>query len=115
MELANQIKARRKNLGWSQEVLAEKAFVSRQTVSNWENEKSYPDVHSLLLLSELFQISLDELIKGACRGFWYVSSCSFRTADDITQIIRKPSREIRTVLVLNPVNYAIPAVMIAIL
>lgn len=48
----------------SQEELAEKIYVTRQTISNWENGKSYPDIHSLLLLSSLFTISLDQLIKG---------------------------------------------------
>lgn len=38
--------------------------MTRQNVSNWENEKSYPDIHSLLLLSSLFDVSLDQLIKG---------------------------------------------------
>ena len=64
MEVGNQIKKHRNQNGWSQEVLAEKAFVSRQTVSNWENNKSYPDIHSLVLLGNIFNISLDELIKG---------------------------------------------------
>ena len=64
MEIGKTIKQHRAELGWSQEVLAEKAYVSRQTVSNWETEKSYPDVHSLLILSDLFGVSLDELIKG---------------------------------------------------
>lgn len=44
--------------------MAEKIFVTRQTVSNWENEKNYPDIHSLLLLSSVFEVSLDQLIKG---------------------------------------------------
>lgn len=48
----------------SQEELAEKIYVTRQTISNWETGKNYPDVHSLLLLSSLFHISLDQLIKG---------------------------------------------------
>ena len=48
----------------SQEELAEKVYVTRQTISNWENNKSYPDIHSLLLLTSLFNISLDQLIKG---------------------------------------------------
>ncbi len=48
----------------SQEELANRVYVSRQTISNWENDKSYPDVNSLVLLSEIFQISLDKLIKG---------------------------------------------------
>ena len=64
LEIGTTIKQHRAELGWSQEVLAEKAYVSRQTVSNWETEKSYPDVHSLLILSDLFGVSLDELIKG---------------------------------------------------
>ncbi len=64
MEIGTTIKQHRTELGWSQEALAEKAYVSRQTVSNWETEKSYPDVHSLLILSNLFGVSLDELIKG---------------------------------------------------
>ena len=64
MEIGNQIKKYRGKLNWSQETLAEKAYVSRQTVSNWENGKSYPDIHSLLLLGNLFNISLDELVKG---------------------------------------------------
>lgn len=64
MELGAQIKRLRNEHGWNQEQFAEKAYVSRQTVSNWENEKSYPDVHSLLILSDLFGVTLDELIKG---------------------------------------------------
>ena len=64
MELGGQIKRYRNEHNLSQEELAEKIFVSRQTISNWENGKSYPDIHSLLLLSNLFGISLDQLIKG---------------------------------------------------
>ena len=64
MELSIQIKKYRTELHLSQEELAEKVYVTRQTISNWENEKSYPDIHSLLLLSSLFNASLDQLIKG---------------------------------------------------
>ncbi len=64
MELSNQIRKYRTEHKLSQEELAEKVYVSRQTISNWENGKSYPDIHSLLLLSSLFEISLDQLIKG---------------------------------------------------
>ena len=64
MELSSRIKELRNEKGWSQEILAQRAYVSRQTISNWETEKSYPDVHSLLILSDLFGVSLDELIKG---------------------------------------------------
>lgn len=63
MELGTQIRKYRNERTLSQEALAEKVYVSRQTVSNWENDKSYPDVNSLVLLSEVFEISLDQLIK----------------------------------------------------
>jgi len=64
MNIASQIKNHRKIHNWSQDDLAEKVFVSRQTISNWETEKSYPDLHSLFILSNLFNVSLDELVKG---------------------------------------------------
>ena len=64
MNLGLQIKKYRNELNMSQDELAEKVFVSRQSVSNWENDKTYPDINSLLLLSEVFQVSLDQLVKG---------------------------------------------------
>ena len=64
MELAKHIKEQRARLGMSQEALAEAIFVSRQTISNWETDRTYPDVQSLLLLSALFDTTVDELIKG---------------------------------------------------
>ncbi len=64
MEIGKQIKKYRNEMEISQYELAEKIFVSRQTISNWENNKNYPDVKSLLLLSSLFNVSLDILIKG---------------------------------------------------
>lgn len=64
MKVYQQIKKYRKLCNFSQEELAEKIYVSRQTISNWENGKSYPDIDNLLRLSSLFEISLDTLIKG---------------------------------------------------
>lgn len=64
MEIGKQIKNFRTQMKLSQDDLALKVYVSRQTISNWENNKSYPDVKSLLLLSALFSISLDQLVKG---------------------------------------------------
>jgi len=64
MELGGQIKKHRDALGFSQEELAEKVFVTRQSISNWETGKTYPDLQSLLRLGSLFGLSLDELIKG---------------------------------------------------
>lgn len=64
MEIGKQIRKHRQDLKLSQDELAEKIFVTRQTISNWENDKNYPDIKSLLLLSSLFDISLDILVKG---------------------------------------------------
>lgn len=64
MEISKQIKKHRLDAELSQEELAEKIFVTRQTISNWENNRSYPDINSLILLSNFFDISLDILVKG---------------------------------------------------
>lgn len=64
MNISKQIRHFRERDQLSQEELAAKIYVSRQTISNWENERSYPDIHNLLLLSILFDVSLDELVKG---------------------------------------------------
>lgn len=64
MDISKQIKKYRLDSKLSQEDLAEKIFVTRQTISNWENGKNYPDINSLVLLSTLFGVSLDILVKG---------------------------------------------------
>ncbi|MDN6643296.1 MAG: helix-turn-helix domain-containing protein, partial [Lactococcus sp.] len=63
MEIGKRIKAYRSLLNFSQDDLAKKIFVSRQTISNWETDKTYPDIQSMIALSILFDVSLDELIK----------------------------------------------------
>lgn len=64
VELGKQIKKYRDELELSQDLLAEKIYVSRQTISNWETGKNYPDINSLLRLSEVFGVSIDALAKG---------------------------------------------------
>ena len=64
MEIGKKLKNARVQSGMTQENVAEKINVSRQTISNWENEKSYPDIISVIELSNLYSISLDELLKG---------------------------------------------------
>lgn len=64
MEIKKKLKDARANAGLTQEQVAEKIMVSRQTISNWENGKSLPDIISIINLSDLYQISLDELLKG---------------------------------------------------
>ena len=64
MELGSQIRKRRQTLGLSQDQLAERVYATRQSVSNWENGRTCPDIKSLLLLAEVFSVSLDDLVKG---------------------------------------------------
>lgn len=63
MILADKIMTQRKKNGWSQEELAEKMKVSRQSVSKWEGAQSVPDLEKILRLSRLFGVSTDYLLK----------------------------------------------------
>ena len=62
MDLGKKIIEMRKNAKLSQEQLAEKLDVTRQTISNWENGKFYPDIDALVKISKCFNISLDDLL-----------------------------------------------------
>lgn len=64
MILSEQIKLCRKQLGMNQADLADAIWVSRNTVSNWERGDTTPDIQSLVLMSALFGLSLDEMVKG---------------------------------------------------
>ena len=63
MEISKCIKDARQNNNISQESLAEQLGVSRQTISSWENGKSYPDLVSIIKMSDIFNISLDKMLK----------------------------------------------------
>lgn len=64
INVGQKLQMARNKQGLTQEQIAQQLQVSRQTISNWENNKSYPDIVSLITLSELYQISLDQLLKG---------------------------------------------------
>ena len=64
MEIEMILKKARENAGYTQEQVAERIRVSRQTISNWETGKTLPDIISIIDLSDLYQISIDELLKG---------------------------------------------------
>ncbi len=61
---SEQLKREREKLGWSQAELAEKLHVSRQSVSKWETGKNYPSIEVIIDLSDLFGITIDELLRG---------------------------------------------------
>ena len=67
MILADKITELRKKRGWSQEELAEKVDVTRQSVSKWESAQSTPDLDKILKLAEIFEVTTDELLKAEQR------------------------------------------------
>ena len=78
MQLGQAIAQIRKERGLTQEAFAKMYNVTRQTVSNWENEKSYPDLSTVVKISDEFNVSLDVLLKG-----------EFRMVKDIDKKIKK--------------------------
>ena len=64
MKLSDRIKEERNKLALSQDSLANELHVSRQAISKWETGQSYPDLEKLIQLSDIFGITLDELVRG---------------------------------------------------
>ncbi|MBS4177002.1 helix-turn-helix domain-containing protein [Lederbergia citrea] len=64
MNIGEKLKLRRKKTGFTQEQVAEKMHITRQTLSNWEVGKYFPDIDSIITLSQIYNLSLDELLLG---------------------------------------------------
>ena len=64
MDIGKRIRSRRMEMNMTQDELAEKLLVSRPAVSNWETGKNYPDLQIIVMLSEVLDVSLDDLLKG---------------------------------------------------
>lgn len=64
INVGQKLQKARKSQELTQEQIAEQLGITRQTISNWENNKSYPDIVSLIKLSDIYQVSLDSLLKG---------------------------------------------------
>ena len=92
MEIGKKLKKARVQSGYTQEEVAEQLQVTRQTISNWENEKSYPDIISVISLSEVYQISLDELLKGDDRMIKHL--------DETTNVV-KSNRKLLFAVIVN--------------
>lgn len=65
MLIGDKLKEARLKKNMTQEEVAEKIFISTQSISNWENNKTYPDIGNVIALSDLYDVSLDELLKGS--------------------------------------------------
>lgn len=84
MQIGKKIQQLRKLSGFTQEQLAEKLNVSRQTVSKWELGTSTPDLESMICFSKLFNVSLDDIIQD--EGEKVVTSNEKLTIEDLMQI-----------------------------
>jgi len=63
MIFGEKLKTERSKKGWSQEELAAKLYVSRQSVSKWENGQNYPGIEIIIKISDLFEVTIDELLR----------------------------------------------------
>ncbi|MBQ7918522.1 MAG: helix-turn-helix transcriptional regulator [Lachnospiraceae bacterium] len=86
MILADKIIELRKKNGWSQEELAEKVHVSRQSVSKWEGAQSVPDLEKIILLSQIFGVSTDYLLKDEMEEQDYVPSTDVEVAENVRRV-----------------------------
>ncbi|MGX6978082.1 helix-turn-helix domain-containing protein [Vagococcus elongatus] len=92
MDIGRKLKEARLASGMTQEQVAEKIGVSRQSISNWENEKNFPDIISVIHLSDVYGVSLDILLKG--------DDQMIKHLDESTNII-KSNKKLLTALALN--------------
>ncbi len=86
MILADKIIELRKKSGWSQEELAEKVHVSRQSVSKWEGAQSVPDLEKIILLSQIFGVSTDYLLKDDMEEQDYVPSTDVEMDESVRRV-----------------------------
>ncbi len=95
MEIGTKIKNARNESGFSQEQAAEALGVSRQTISNWENEKTYPDIVSVVKMSDLYSISLDHLLKEEI----HMKQTYTEYLEESTNIVKSKNRVAKIVLI----------------
>ena len=88
MNLGDNMQTLRRRQGLSQEQLAEKLNVTRQTISKWELNQSSPDLNYLCQLSEIYGVSLDALVKG-----------NGETAENAVQVVAKSGKKGRGILI----------------
>ena len=99
MILADKIIAERKKNGWSQEELAERIGVTRQAVSKWEGAQTTPDLQKLLMMSKVFGVSADYLLKDEMEAADYVQTAdeevsNLREANDFLRVKKETAPKI---------------------
>ena len=103
MEIGKKILKYIKKMGLSQEMLGEKINVSRQTISNWESGETYPNSEQLKLLSQVFKVSIDELVDNDIKNVFVEKS--IKTEKMINIILRLLVVIIITIFVVLGITY----------
>ena len=95
-DIGSKIKAARLKKKMTQEQVAELLGVSRQTISNWENEKSYPDIISVIKMSDYYEASLDYLLKGEQKMNTY-----YDYLEESTNVVRSNTNRNKIITMLS--------------
>ncbi len=105
IEIGNKIQSARKNAGITQNELAQMLGVSRQSVSNWENNHAYPDIISVIKISDICKISLDSLLKDDEKMLHHL--------EESTNVVKTKSKHIKIIeMFLYIIVWAVSAVML---
>ncbi len=96
MDIGKKIQEARLKAKLTQEQSAEALGVSRQTISNWENEKTYPDIISVVKMSDLYSISLDRLLKEETAMSNYLSYL-----EESTNVVRSKNRFAKLIIIIS--------------
>lgn len=95
-DIGSKIQAARLEKNMTQEQVAGLLEVSRQTISNWENAKSYPDIVSVIKMSECYDVSLDYLLKGEQKMNTY-----YDYLEESTNVVKSNTKRNKTVTILS--------------
>ena len=95
-DIGSKIKAARLEKKLTQEQVAEILGVSRQTISNWENEKSYPDIISVIKMSDCYEVSLDSLLKGEQKMKTY-----YDYLEESTNVVKRNANRNKIITILS--------------
>ena len=95
-DIGSKIKAARVEKKFTQEQVAEVLGVSRQTISNWENGKSYPDIISVIKMSECYGVSLDYLLKGEEK-----MSAYYDFLEESTNVVKSTGNRNKIIIILS--------------
>lgn len=96
MDIGSKLQNARMRANLTQEQVAEVLGVSRQTISNWENEKTYPDIRSVVKMSDLYEVSLDHLLKEDKPMSNYVEYL-----EENTNVVKSKEKQSRLMLILT--------------